>query len=85
MKHIQDHHFRWPLRPTKCGRLDSNNDVLVVAALESDCNDCRNVLMIGPLTQKGCGLKETVLDYTPEPYPDAETILDEVQKRRDGL
>ncbi len=65
-----------------CGELLQEGDSLVIAALQSDCIPCRNVFMVGGLTQKGCELRP-LLDYTPEPMKDIET-LEEIQRRRDG-
>jgi hypothetical protein len=48
-----------------CGKL-KRGDTLVVPAMESDCNDCRGLLFIGPTNQRGCAVRPT-LTWTSEP------------------
>lgn len=50
-------------------------------ALESDCDDCRAAVNIGPRSQPGCHLRK-YLDYTPEPHPQADEIMRYVDERR---
>lgn len=56
---------------------------LVDVALQSNCDDCRAVLMVGPLNQKGCALKRYPV-YAPRPMRGFDTILDEKRRRSDG-
>ncbi len=67
-----------------CGS-KSHQIVLVISALESDCQDCRAKLMVGWTDQKGCDIKPLFQAYTPEPLPDAETLLEEVRCNRDAV
>jgi hypothetical protein len=67
----------------RCGVVDFEPALLVEAALQSDCNDCRATLMIGPLGQLGCSLRD-VPEWEPQPFPGAETMLEEKRKRDDG-
>ena len=63
MRHItKEKGVRWPL----CGALAQPGDELVLAALNSDCNDCRGVLGIGPTTQRGCEPRP-VPTWEPQP------------------
>ena len=66
-----------------CGATLAPGDKLVEAALCSDCDDCRAVVNIGPMSQKGCDYHETP-KYTPEPMKNIES-LEEIRRRKDGL
>jgi hypothetical protein len=67
----------------KCRRVLLEGDAVVVAALQSECEDCRTEVMVGPPSQRGCAVKPA-LDYVPEPLPDADLILAEVRLHRDA-
>lgn len=67
---------------TLCGRLNPGDGVTTVA-LESDCEDCRAKVFVGPMNQTGCAVR-TPPSYKPEPWPQAELILRDVAARREG-
>lgn len=91
MKHINDD------GQAKC-RASCPLEDLVTAAMESDCNDCRNLAMVQPVAYEkpkcaGCGVEshtQVPLNvsqapaYVPEPLPGAEDMLDDLKRRRDG-
>ena len=63
-----------------CGAPDFEPDLLVDAALASDCARCRTVRMIDD--EKG---QRPVLTWTPEPMADAEEIIASARRNRDGV
>jgi hypothetical protein len=62
-----------------CGASDFEPDLLVTAALASDCLRCRNARMI----DDGKPPRD-VSTWEPQPWDGADTMLDEKQKRSDG-
>lgn len=62
-----------------CGASDFEPDLLVVAALASDCVRCRTTRMLDDA--KG---QRDVAAWTPAPLADASTMLEEKRKRSDG-
>lgn len=54
---------------TLCGVPITNNGKLLVivrAALESDCDNCRAAVMVGGVGQKGCEVRQPPV-YEPQP------------------
>ena len=88
MKHICITEARkdgiWPILSLEsaCGVTIADNEPFTFIALQSDCDKCRAKLLVGPLNQKGCGLREP-LSYTPEPMTGIESA-EEIQRKRDG-
>ena len=85
MKHIAKHVGNlevYQLGVGVCGNPVTAADSFVVGALESDCDACRAKLLVGPMKQKGCELREP-LSYTPEPMTGIESA-EEIQRKRDG-
>jgi hypothetical protein len=70
-----------PASGTMCGRALADGDGYTDVALQSDCNDCRAALLIGPVGQLGCAVRPPV-EYVPEPHPRAEEILRDVAVRK---
>lgn len=50
-------------------------------ALESDCNECRAALLIGPSDQKGCAVQPP-LKFVATPYPDAGAMADALRSKK---
>ncbi len=67
---------------TLCGAMASSAEC-VVSAMESDCEACRGAINVAPPSQKGCEVRPT-LSYTPEPRADADEIMEEALRNRDG-
>lgn len=65
-----------------CGAEEFEIDLLVVAALHSDCDACRGKRMIG--NTKDHKQRDMLEARQPQPMADADTILNEKQKRSDG-
>lgn len=63
-----------------CGAADFEPDLLVDAALASDCQRCRVARMIDD--EKG-GQRPVVV-WEPQPMEGADTMVEEKQKRSDG-
>lgn len=62
-----------------CGASDFEPDLLVDAALSSDCTRCKTARMIDD--EKG---QRPIPTWEPQPYANADTMLEEKQKRSDG-
>lgn len=65
---------------TMCGLDRVHTRDLTEVALESDCNECRAALLIGPSDQKGCAVRRP-LDFVAVPYADAGAMADALSKR----
>jgi hypothetical protein len=64
-----------------CGQ--ENKQPYVLVARESDCNNCRAALLIAPVQEKGMGLQQPPT-WEPQPMVDADQIIADVERNRDG-
>lgn len=78
-----------PIRTSLCGQW-GGGDVLVVSALESDCEACRTKANVGmPAERLKPGEKDPYAvrptpSYTPRPYPNADKIMAAKKAKVDG-
>ncbi len=63
-----------------CGAKDGER---TGAALESDCNDCRAKVFVGPMDQKGCSLRVRPM-WEAQPLTGEDWVA-ELQRKRDGF
>lgn len=59
----------------------TDGGLVVAAAMDADCDDCRAATMIGPT--KAWPVRERAL-YEPEPMENADELVAEAIRRRDG-
>jgi hypothetical protein len=70
-------HIKGKTTKTVCKTRLSKNDSTVIAAMASDCNECRAVLNIEPVTRDKAGVAlnvRPVTVWTPQPYPNARNL-----------
>lgn len=60
-----------------------NKQPYVLVATESDCNNCRAALLIGPVQEKGMMVRGPKT-WEPEPMENADEIMESAQRSRDG-
>jgi len=67
-----------------CGAKEFERSLLVMAGLESDCEDCRSMVGGSGIGNMKDHPQRDVQSWTPQPYEGAETMLEDKQKKTDG-
>jgi hypothetical protein len=73
-----------------CGEVDFETDLLVTAALASDCDKCRLLRGVALVGDKAGSMQTAIgvrpeAEFEPQPMENADQICESARKNREGL